>query len=92
MSNLKKGQSYQRVEKKKPTSYQLDIDLQEPVEAWLSKNNMKMSNLVNFAIRDYITKEHALTPVTIRKISPEEYEDARSKMMKKHKNILDNLK
>ena len=80
------------VRKQSPTSYRIDADLLEPTDIWLRENNMKMSTLLNQAVREYITKEHVLEPVEIRKISSKEYRSSMNRMIKKHKSTLDKLK
>lgn len=81
-----------KVTKSSPTSYRPDEDLVEPIQNWLALNKgMKLSTLLNLAVRDFITKSHTLEAVEISEPSEGQFTDALDRVMTKHRAALSEL-
>jgi hypothetical protein len=74
-------------------SFRLDSDLEATVEKWLNQHpGFSMSRLANLAIRGYILKDQILEAVETVPATKKEVRSSLSKLMKKHKKTLDELK
>jgi len=80
-------------QKSHPISFRLDVDLQSTVEKWLKQHpGFSMSRLANLAIRGYVSKDQILEAVETTYASKKEVKSSLSKLMKKHKKTLNELK
>ncbi len=74
-------------------SFRLDSDLEPTVEQWLHQHpSISMSRLANLAIRGFVSNDQVLTAVKTVQASKAEVKSSISKLMKKHKKTLDELK
>jgi len=81
------------VAKSQGVSFRLDSDLEPAVKQWLSQHpSISMSSLANMAIRGYVSKDQVLEGVKTVQASKSEVKESLSRMMKKHKKTLDELK
>lgn len=74
-------------------SFRLDSDLQPTVKKWLGQHpSISMSRLANLAIRGFVANDQVLEAVETVPASKKEVKKSLSKLMKKHKKTLDELK
>lgn len=72
-----------------PKTIRLDDELENKVEKYLEKNDIKFTQLVNKAIEKFISEPQTIELVPIK---PEEWEKTVEKAFKKHKHAIDKLK
>jgi hypothetical protein len=75
--------------KANPRTVRLEKDLDNAVNQWTEINHMDFSKLSTLAIEDYITKNQS---IELKPISMEEATSAASRIMKRHKQAIDELK
>ena len=74
-------------------SFRLDSDLEPAVKQWLNQHpSISMSSLANMAIRGYVSNDQVLAGVKTVQASKNDIKGSLSKLMKKHKKTLDELK
>lgn len=82
-----------RPSKTKTTSFRLDTNLKKSVNDWLSHNpGFNFSRLINFAVRNFISKKQILEPVETVKVNDQKVKKVVKRMMKKHADMLEKLK
>jgi hypothetical protein len=77
----------------KAVNFRMDDDLAASVDLWLQHNpGMKMSRLLNMAVRKFISEPQELKSVEVGYISDEKFKNIASKVMQDHSDMLDKLK
>lgn len=72
-----------------PKTVRVDNELEKKIEAYLSKNPVKFSQLVAMALEKFISERQT---IELKPISDEEYLEVAKKTFKKHKHTIDKLK
>lgn len=72
-----------------PKTIRLDDALEKKVKVYLKKNRMKFSQVVNLALRKFITEPQAIELVPI---DMKEWQETAEKAYQTHKDAIDKLK
>lgn len=72
-----------------PKTVRLEDTLEIQVEEYLEKNPIKFPQLINMALKKFISEEQT---ITLTPASNEEFSNTAKKAFKKHKHTIDKLK
>lgn len=76
-----------------PISVRLEATLLKTVKQWLKKNpGFSMSSLTALALQNYVTNDQVLHGVETANATAQETQKSLTKLMKKHKKALDEMK
>lgn len=82
-----------RQHKSKSTSIRIEARLQKTIELWLKQNqDFNLTQLVNMAVRKFITQPQVLTSVITVTANDKKVEKLSKRMMKDHSHMLEKLK
>ena len=72
-----------------PKTVRFDDDVEKQLEKYLEANGIKFSQLVNLAVKKFISEPQA---IQLAPVDTKDFLSAASKAFKKHKNAMDKLK
>jgi antitoxin component of RelBE/YafQ-DinJ toxin-antitoxin module len=72
-----------------PKTIRIDDDLEEKVQRYLEKNEVKFTQLVNLALEKFISEPQT---IHLEAVGPQEFLKASKAAYKKHKHAMDKLK
>lgn len=72
-----------------PKTIRLDEELEEKVEKYLDKNNIKFAQLINIAVNRFISEPQT---IELKPIESAQWDKTVKKAFSKHKNAMDKLK
>jgi hypothetical protein len=75
--------------KGKPNTVRLEEDLEPAVQQWLEINRLDFSALVDVALREFIFKKQT---IELQPVSPGTALKSATRMLRKHKKAIDELK